>query len=116
MDTSNISDTQVVRILQTLQTLDSDGDPTNGITIDPVITETLKTQPRVDIATATDIDVLGMIGKNDYTVTATQAQSNFTPSAPTNQDKRYIPLVSTTATSASASSTGNGKYTLGGME
>ena len=112
VNTSNISDTQVVRILRTLQTLDNDGDPTNGIVIDPVITETLKTQPRVDITTATDAEVLGMIGKNDYTVTANQAQSNFTPSVPTNQDKVYIPPVSTTTTPPVTSSTGNGKYTL----
>lgn len=110
VNTSNISDTDVVRILQTLQTLDNDGDTTNGIEIDPVITETLKTQSRVDVTAATDIEVLGMIGKNDFTVTPTEAQSNFTPSATSNKDKGYTPPATTTPTTPVT--VGNGKYTL----
>lgn len=108
--TDNISDAKVVRILQTLQTLDSDANPSNGITIDPAVTATLKTQTRIDMATATDTDVLGMIGKNAFTVTTTQAQSNFTPNAPSNQSKGYMPTEPGTGT---GSSMGNsGRYTL----
>lgn len=107
LKTSNISDAQVVRMLQTLQTLDSDGDASNGITIDPAVRETLKVQSRIDMnnSTTTDADVLGMIGKNAYSVDGSTAQSNFTPSAPSNASKGYTPTTTTT-------SNGNGNYSL----
>lgn len=111
VNTADISDPKVVRILQTLQTLDKDGNPSNGIAIDPAVTATLQTQPRVDLnqSTTTDADVLGIIGKNAYTVDKATAQSNFTPSAPSNSALGYT-AVSTSGTTTT--STGNGKYTL----
>jgi hypothetical protein len=126
IDTTNTSDPKVVRILQTLQTLDSDGDPTNGITIDPAVTATLKTQTRVDLnsASTTDAAVLGAIGKTSYSVNLAQAQNNFTPNAPSNTDKGYTPPSTDTNTSTgtgtgtttgtgTASNIGNtGNYTL----
>lgn len=89
--TKNISDDKVVRILRTLQTLDNDGDPSNGITIDIAVRETLKMQKRVDMQSATDADVLDVIGKNDFSVTSSQAQRSFTPNAISNQSKGYVP-------------------------
>lgn len=111
VNTADISDPKVVRILQTLQTLDRDGNPSNGIAIDPAVTATLQTQPRVDLnqSTTTDADVLGMIGKNSYSVDKATAQSNFTPSAPSNSSQGYTaPSTGGTTTT----SNGNGKYTL----
>ncbi len=118
VNTSNISDAKVVRILQTLQTLDSDGNPTNGITIDLAMTATLKTQPRVDLTSAdiNDSTVLGMIGKNNFTVTPAEAQANFTPNAPSNNGQAYIPPTTGTGTSTGTGTPSNmgnsGNYTL----
>lgn len=107
--TTDPADPKVVRMLRTLQTLDSDGDPTNGITIDPATTATLKDQTKVDMKTATDADVLGLIGKNDFTVTASEAQKNFTPNAPSQASKGYTP----NAPTSPVTDIGNtGKYTL----
>lgn len=107
--TTDSTDPKVVRMLRTLQTLDSDGDPTNGISIDPTVTATLQGQTRVDMGTATDADILGMIGRNDFAVSASAAQGNFTPTAPTNASKGYNPTQPTTTTT----DVGNtGKYTL----
>lgn len=119
--TNNISDTKVVRMLRTLQTLDSDGNPKNGITIDSAVRETLKTKSRVDLNNddTTDEQVLAMIGKEDYEVDESTAQSNFTPSAPSNADEGYSPPTTGTGTgtgtggSGTAGDIGNtGKYTL----
>jgi hypothetical protein len=107
--TTDSTDPKVVRMLRTLQTLDSDGDPTNGITIDPALTATLQGQSRVDMSTATDADILAMIGRNDFTVTAAAAQNNFTPSAPTNASKGYNPTQPTQSTTDIGNT---GKYTL----
>jgi hypothetical protein len=107
--TTDLTDPKVVRMLRTLQTLDSDGDPTNGITIDPALTATLQGQSRVDMSTATDADILAMIGRNDFTVTAAAAQNNFTPSAPTNASKGYNPTQPTQSTTDIGNT---GKYTL----
>jgi hypothetical protein len=110
INSNNISDTKVVRMLQTLQTLDSDGDPTNGITIDPSVTATLKGQSRVDMSTATDAAILNMIGKHAFSVSTARAQSNFTPSAPSNANKGYTPTQPTTPPVTDIGNTG--KYTL----
>lgn len=107
--TTDSSDPKVVRMLRTLQTFDNDGDPTNGITIDPTITATLKGRSRVDMNTATDADVLGMIGRNDFAVSTSAAQSNFTPNAPSNASKGYSPTEPTKTTTDIGNS---GKYTL----
>jgi hypothetical protein len=50
-----------------------------------------------------------MIGRNDFTVTATAAQSNFTPNAPTNASKGYNPTQPTQSTTDIGNT---GKYTL----
>ncbi len=107
--TNNISDKRVVRILQTLQTLDSDGNPANGITIDPVMITTLSKLPKLDLtkSSTTDAAVLAMIGKTAYSVDARKAQSNFTLNAVSNKDKGYKAPTTTSTTSS-----GNGKYTL----
>lgn len=108
--TNNISDKRVVRILRTLQTLDSDGNPSNGITIDPAMITTLSKLPKLDLtkSSTTDAAVLAMIGKTAFSVSARQAQSNFTLNAVSNSSKGYTPPATTTPTT----STGNGKYTL----
>lgn len=109
MGANSISDPKVVRMLRTLQTLDSDGDSTNGITIDPAITATFKGQAKVDMTTATEADVLGMIGKTAFTVSEINATMNFTPNAPSNASKGYSPTAPTTP----VTDIGNtGKYTL----
>lgn len=111
LNTSNVSNEQVVRILQTLQTLDSDGDPSNGITIDPAVRQTLHTQARVDLSNqqTTDAQVLEAIGKTAYSVSRTEAQNNFNPSMSSNKDKGYNPTESV----STATDIGNkGNYTL----
>lgn len=107
VNTTNISDKRVVRILQTLQTLDSDGNPANGITVDPAVIDTLSKLPKIDLtkSTTTDAAVLAMIGKSAYRVDARTAQSNFTLNALSNSSKGYVrPTAPVVA--------GNGKYTL----
>jgi hypothetical protein len=110
VNTTNTSDPKVVRILQTLQSLDSDGDTTNGIAIDPAIIETLKTQTRVDLnsAATTDSDVLGAIGKTAYNVDKSSAISHFEQHKEdaSNAGQGYTPPPTGTGTG----STGN--YTL----
>lgn len=109
--TNNISDKIVVRMLRTLQTLDSDGNPANGITIDPVMIKTLSKLPKLDLtkSSTTDAAVLAMIGKSAFSVDARKAQSNFTLNAVSNKSKGYTPPAPTPAPTAT---TGNGKYTL----
>ena len=106
--TTNINDAKVVRMLQTLQTLDSDNNTSNGITIDPVVAATLKTQPRVDLDSdaVTDANVTGLIGA--YKVDVNSAVTHFRQhkdDAP-NNTQAYIPP-STTTTSNTLSN-----YTL----
>ncbi|MFA5215800.1 multiheme c-type cytochrome [Sulfuricurvum sp.] len=112
--TGNISDAKVVRMLQTLQTLDSDGNPSNGITIDPAVVAMLKTKSRIDLSssTITDSDVLSMINKNAYSVSSTTAQSNFKPDTPSNAAKGYIPPTIGAGTTIGTGSTNTGNYTL----
>lgn len=111
--TADMNDARVVRILRTLQSLDSDANATNGITVDPVIVETLKTQPRVDLnaVATTDANVTALIGA--FKVDEETAKSNFTPDAPSNKDKGYTPPTSTTGGGTTGGDIGNGgKYTL----
>lgn len=110
INTTDINDTRVIRILQTLQTLDSDGDPTNGIDINSTVSDALKTQPqRVDLNSSTTLntDVLTMINQPAFTVTAMQAQSNFTPNATSNKDKGYTPPPTGTGTGSTGGTTGS---------
>lgn len=111
--TSDTTDERVVRILRTIQSLDSDNDPENGITIDSIYVETFKTQPRVDLNdTATvDADVIGLIG--EYKVDATTARTHFEKHKDdsSNGSQGYTPPSG--GTGGTASDMGNsGKYTL----
>jgi hypothetical protein len=111
--TTDMNHPKVVRILQTLQSLDSDNNTSNGITIDPIIAETLKTQTRVDLSSnsTTDAHVIGLIGA--FKVTATDAVAHFTQHVndPSNNTQTYTPP--TTPTDAGTQNMGNsGNYTL----
>ncbi|MDD2828334.1 MAG: hypothetical protein PHW18_02030 [Sulfuricurvum sp.] len=107
--TTDSTDPRVVRMLQTLQSLDNDQDSTNGITIDPAIVATLKIPARIDMKNATDSDVLGIIGKSVFDVNASVAQSNFKPNTASNASKGYSP---TTPATAGTDIGNTGKYTL----
>ncbi len=116
VNTTNIDDTRVIRILQTLQTLDSDGDPTNGIDINSTVSDAIKTQStRVELNSSTtgDSDVLAIINQSAFTVTTAKAKENFTPDTPSNKDKGYTPPSSTTGggTTGGGSTTGGGTTT-----
>ncbi|HEX5330217.1 multiheme c-type cytochrome [Sulfuricurvum sp.] len=115
VNTTDTGDAKVVRILQTLQTLDSDGDANNGITIDSAVRETLKTQTRVDLdkVSTTDDDVLGAIGKTAYSVDKLSARSHFEQHKDddSNKDKGYTPPSTGTGT-GTGSGTASGNYTL----
>lgn len=109
---TDYTDPRVVRILQTLQSLDSDGDPSNGITIDAAVRQTLASVERVQMndSSTNDAKVLQAIGMESFKVTAQEAKDNFTPDAPTNQAKGYNP---TEPTAGTGSDIGNsGLYTL----
>lgn len=108
---SDYSDPMVIRILQTLQSLDNDGDPLNGITIDPSVRMTLSTiSPlHLDDAKINDAQVLSAIGLSSFRVSAREAQNNFTPNAPSNQAKGYNPTEPVTAGTDIGNS---GAYTL----
>ena len=117
----NSSDPQVVRILQTLQSLDSDGNTSNGIDINSTITEALKNQTvsRVDLNATSikDSDVQALIGT--FKVDAQTAIKHFElhKNDPSNRSKGYtapatVPTT-TTGSGGTASDMGNsGKYTL----
>ncbi len=104
--TTDTTDPRVVAILQTLQTLDSDGNTSNGITISPVLAATYATQPKVylDKTSTTEADILGMIGKNDYTVSEEDAVKHFEDNKVAQSG--YVPPITTPV------SAGNGLYTL----
>ena len=113
--TTNMNDSKVVRILQTLQSLDSDNNTSNGITIDPVVAETLKTQGRVDLSSnaTTDVNVTGLIGA--FKVTATDAVAHFAlhVNDPSNNTQAYVPPATTGTGTGTQSNIGNsGNYTL----
>lgn len=118
--TSDTADEKVIRILRTIQSLDSDNDPENGITIDSIYGETLKTQPRVDLnnTTTVDADVIGLIG--EYKVDATTARTHFEKHKDdsSNGSQGYTPPSNGTGSgtgtgTGTASDIGNsGKYTL----
>lgn len=114
--TTDVSDPRVVNILQTLQTLDSDGNTSNGITISSVLSETYKNQPRVDLdkESTTDNEILGIIGKNEYAVSEDEAKTHFEENKDdeSNGDEGYTPPPTTTTPPVTSPSVGNGQYTL----
>lgn len=77
-DASSDSDVRVTRILRTLQSLDSDGDPeTDGIHIEAGTREHLRTRPGRTIhladASTTDADVAAVLPTGGFTVDAVTA-------------------------------------------
>lgn len=100
--TESISDPRVVRMLQVLQTLDTDGNPDNGIIIDPALSVKLSTLPKIDLteSSTTDAAVLAMLGINAYSVTASEAQSNFELNAVSNASLGYTSPSTSPAPSA----------------
>lgn len=70
------SDARVVRILRTLQSLDSDGNPeTNGINITAESRQSLRTGTSLNLSSATDNEVESRIGV--FTRTEDEAKSHF---------------------------------------
>ncbi len=75
--TTNVNDPKVVNILQVLQTLDSDHNASNGITIDKAVKETLKNKPEMHLDSETDdTEIQKEIGQ-DYKVTEDDAKAHF---------------------------------------
>ena len=73
--TVDVGNASLVRILRVLQSLDSDGNLNNGIQIDPSVMLTLQTQTQVNVQTATDTTINGLIG--NYKVTEADAIAHF---------------------------------------
>ena len=71
----DVSNSGLVRMLRTLQSLDSDGNLDNGIQIDASVRETLQTQTQVDVQTASDASITGSIG--NYKVSGSEAITHF---------------------------------------
>lgn len=98
--TSDVRDPKVVRILRTLQSLDADGNPDNGIEIASSVRETLKRQDRVNLddAASSDDQVTGMVGA--YKVTEDEARTHFEQhmNDDSNSDHGYTPPPPTTTT------------------
>lgn len=107
--TTNSSDARVVRILQTLQSIDSDGDTSNGITIAPALAETLKTQPKIELnnLSTTDTDITTLIGQFKVDVATAKAHFELHRNDLPNNQISYIPT-----TPSAIQPTGNSKYTL----
>ncbi|MFA5082520.1 MAG: multiheme c-type cytochrome, partial [Hydrogenophilaceae bacterium] len=72
VDTGNA---KLVRMLRTLQSLDSDGNLDNGIQIDASVRETLQAQAQLNLQTASDDEITGLIG--NYKVDAQSAIDHF---------------------------------------
>ena len=74
---SDSSNAKVLRILRTLQSLDEDGDASNGISISAAMRETLQLQSEVhlDSNSTTDEMVTGLIGA--FRVSEAEAQAHF---------------------------------------
>ena len=108
--TSDVHDPRIVRILQTLQSLDSDNNTSNGITIDPVIVETLKTQTRVDLSnnTTTDADVIGLIGAFKVDTSTAIAHFQQHMNDPSNNSQAYVPPTTGTSGSGTGGTSGTG--------
>ena len=75
--TRDLNDARVVRMLRTLQSLDSDGNPENGIQIAEAVRLTLAGQDMVDLSSSrtTDTQVTGLIG--EYKVSENEATDHF---------------------------------------
>ncbi|MDE2418274.1 MAG: hypothetical protein KGN32_10755 [Burkholderiales bacterium] len=76
---ANATDARVTRILRTLQSLDSDGNPENGIQITAWAREitSLKTKIRLDDNGITDDEVKQRLPSGDYTRTAEDARKHY---------------------------------------
>ena len=93
--TSDASDTKVVRILRTLQSMDADANPENGIDIPDSVRETLKRQERVDLDDdkTTDEHVTGLVG--NYKMSENEAREHFErhKDDDSNEEHGYVPPV-----------------------
>jgi len=75
--TTDVNDPKVINILQVLQTLDSDNNASNGITIDTAVRETLENQTEIHLDKETDdAKIQEAIGQN-YEVTEDDAKTHF---------------------------------------
>ncbi len=106
--TTNVNDPKVVNILQTLQTLDSDGNTSNDtIVISQLHRETFINQDRIDLSkTDDDAAIQATIGQS-YKVSEEDAIAHFEDHKddPSNASEGYtLPPTTTTV--------GNGLYTL----
>lgn len=76
---ANATEARVTRILRTLQSLDSDGNPENGIQITTWAREiaSLKTKIRLDDNSITDAEVKQRLPSGDYTRSEEDARKHF---------------------------------------
>lgn len=111
---TTVDDPKVINILQVLQTLDSDNNASNGITIDTLHRETFKNQNRIDLSeTDDDTAIQNTIGQR-YRVSESEAKTHFEDHTDdeSNGAAGYTPPPTTTTPPVTPPSAGNGKYTL----
>ncbi|MFA6395610.1 MAG: multiheme c-type cytochrome [Sulfurimonas sp.] len=112
--TTDVNDPKVVNILQVLQTLDSDNNASNGITIDVLHRETFKNQNLIDLSkTDDDAAIQATIGQS-YEVNEEEAKTHFEDNEDdeSNGAEGYTPPSTTTTPPVTLPTVGNGKYTL----
>ena len=103
---SDSSNAKVLRILRTLQSLDEDGDTSNGISISAAMRETLQLQSELhlDSDATTDEMVTGLIGA--FRVSQAEAQAHFDAhrNDASNSAQGYVAPVASTPVSGGGSS------------
>lgn len=75
--TTDVNDPKVINILHVLQTLDSDHNASNGITIDVSYRETFKNKDRIDLSKTDDDDAIQATIGQSYTVSEEDAKKHF---------------------------------------
>lgn len=112
--TTDVNDPKVINILQTLQTLDSDHNASNGITIDVLHRETFKNQDRIDLSEIDDDTAIQATIGQSYTVSEEDAKTHFEDNEDdeSNGAEGYTPEPTTTTPPVIPPTVGNGKYTL----
>ncbi|MDO9305293.1 MAG: hypothetical protein Q7T77_08165 [Sulfuricurvum sp.] len=111
---TTVDDPKVINILQVLQTLDSDHNASNGITIDVLHRETFKNQNHIDLSETDDDDAIQATIGQSYTVSEVEAKTHFEDHTDdeSNGAEGYTPPPTTTTPPIIPPSVGNGKYTL----
>jgi len=101
----DVSNSGLVRMLRTLQSLDSDGNLDNGIQIEASVRDTLQAQTQVNVQTDSDASITGLIG--DYKVSGSEAVAHFQAhqNDGSNEGFGYTPPPTSTTSSS-------GSYTL----